>query len=317
MNIAPQKTRIVFILHGKIRRIENLIGQISSVFSPDHFHIQLQRTAYKGHAHSLAKDAVEQGLNHIISVGGDGTLNEVLNGVIAASKMSALQTLDNLRIGILPYGAGNDFARGMGLSKSISDLKYAIEMDQWMVSDIGKMEFVDDCGIALSRYFINIADIGIGGIIAQKLSRTTKWAGATLTYQMAILTTLFTYNHQKVKIRSDSFNYDGNIMGVIMANGQYFGSGLGIAPDAKINDGLLNLILIGPISILDYLLQIPKLKKSILIEHPQLSYKTIKEVQINHCECPLPIDMDGEFVGFTPINLAVIPAQIKVLTPVK
>jgi len=315
MSLSNEKKLIVFIIHGKINRKKRLEEQLLSAFPRKSYQIKLLWTQFKGHAISLASKSVDDGFNHIISVGGDGTLNEAINGVLSNSRIDFEQSQNELRVGILPYGAGNDFARGVGITKSLVALEQAIKMDLWTATDIGKMEFNGIQGQRETRYFINIADIGIGGVIAQKLSRMSKWAGATITYQLVILSTLWSYKHQNVIIRSKEYSYDGAIMGVIMANGRYFGSGLGIAPGAKINDGVLNLVHIGPISVLDYLLQIPKLKKCALIQHPQLSYHTLKELKIEHQESPLPIDMDGEFVGFTPLHLKVIPRAIKIWMP--
>ena len=244
-------------------------------------------------------------------MGGDGSLNEVINGVMRAH----CNNLNDIRIGLLPNGTGNDFARTMGVTPDVAVLKKWIEEDAYRVIDIGLTEYFDGNRLPVSRYFVNITDVGIGGAIAQRLANSSKVLGPTITYQKAILTALLTYKNQPVKIHADSFDYESDIMSLIIANGRFFGGGMGIAPDALPDDKLFSVVIVGKISILEYLMNLGKIKKSQKIVHPEIKYLTASQLLIESSTGPIPIDMDGEFVGYTPLKLKVVPAAIKFISP--
>jgi diacylglycerol kinase (ATP) len=301
--------QIAFIVHGKMAHRDKQITSIKETFA-DSFDCRFMITEYTNHAVQLSQSAVSDGADYIISVGGDGSLNEVANGV-----MKNPERAKQIQVGLLPHGTGNDFAKTVRVSKSISDLKGFIESGSFKPIDLGLADFTDGSGVKTQRYFINITDVGIGGVIAKKLAGSSKILGPTITYQKAILSTLFTYQNVPVKVTADSFSYTGNTMAFIMANGKYFGAGLGIAPDANVADGLCSLITIGDISILDYLRNLGRIKKCLKLEHPKVQYASAKQILVESTEKELPIDMDGEFIGYTPLKIRVIPGAVNFLCP--
>ena len=136
-----------------------------------------------------------------------------------------------------------------------------------------------------------------------------------LTYQKGILTALLTYKNQPVKVRANTFDYEKSVMSLIVANGRFFGGGMGVAPDARVDDGLFSVVIIGEISTLVYLKNLGEIRKSRKIEHPELKYLSASEILIESRSGPLPIDMDGEFIGYTPVKMKVIPAAIRFIAP--
>ena len=300
--------KIVFILHGKIKRQDKLIAQLKFLFGEAYqpcFYV----TTHADHSVELAQHAVAEGATHIICLGGDGSLNEVVNGVLTSGQ--AESDISNIKIGLLPYGTGNDFARTMGVLNDGRLLKQWIDDDSYRSIDVGHTGYCDRHGKTTSRYFINITDVGIGGAIAQDLDTSSKMFGPTLTYQKAIISALLTYKNRAVKITGDTFTYTGKIMSLVVANGRFFGGGMGIAPDAKVDDKLFSVVVIGAISIFEYLQNLGNIKKSKRIEHNELQYLSVSEILIESADAePLPIDMDGEFIGYTPIQMKVVPAAI-------
>lgn len=304
---------IAFIFHGKIKNRKNIFSSIHKHFNSRH-KFKLVFTERAGHSVLLAQKAVVEGFTHIICVGGDGSLNEVVNGIMKVKANVSNNRWSDIRLGVLPMGTGNDFAKSLNVSKDIEDLKRTIESDSFKVIDLGFAEYHNTSGEKQHRYFINITDVGMGGMVAERLSRYAKWMGTTLTYQRAILSTLLTYKNQSVKATSDTFVYEGKVMNFIIANGKYFGSGLGIAPDAMTDDGEFSVVIFGEISLLDYIKNLREVQKCKKISLPGLQYKSAREVYI---ESPspgsLPIDMDGEFIGYAPVKLSIVPAVIKFL----
>ena len=166
-----------------------------------------------------------------------------------------------------------------------------------------------------SGYFINITDLGIGGVISRKLAGSRKLLGATLTYQAVIISTAFIgYKHQLIKAKADKFEYAGKIMNFIVANGKYFGSGLGIAPDAKPDDGLFSIVIVGDVSLWDYLMNLSTIRKCLKVKHPKLQYFDAEEICIKS-ESLLPIDMDGEFIGYSPLKINIIHNVLTFIAP--
>ena len=160
-------------------------------------------------------------------------------------------------------------------------------------------------GEELKRYFINITDVGLAGYIVQNIDLSGTFINGYLTYQKAIIQTFLTYKHIKVRLESAEMNWEGSILSLIMAKGKFFGTGLCIAPHANIDDGKLGLVLIGDVSLWDYIRNLGKLKKGLKLEHPEASYHTIGGCKITPIEGECPIDMDGEFVGYAPMEVPV------------
>lgn len=303
---------IAFIFHGRIKNRDRIFSDLQRTFGAAH-QLRSYVTESAGDSVKLAERAVKEGNTHIICAGGDGSLNEVANGLMQAKATTAAHLWANVRMGVLPMGTGNDFVKTVNSPKDAEGLKQVIEVDSCKTIDLGLVEYHSQKGEKQSRYFINITDVGMGGVVAERLSKYSKWMGAYLTYQRAILTTLLTYKNQPVRAKADGFTYEGNIMNFIVANGKYFGSGLGIAPDAVADDGEFSVVILGEISLTDYIKNLGSVQKCRKISHPGLHYKSAKEVTIDSPAGPLAIDMDGEFIGYSPMKVTVAPAAVKFL----
>ena len=300
---------IAFIFHGRIKNRESEFSRLRNTFS--NHQLKFYTTEKAGHSVELAEQAIHEGSTHIICAGGDGSLNEVANGVMITLNRLSEEQKAKIRVGVLPMGTGNDFVKTVKSPLDAEGLKRLIDADSYKHIDLGWTEYHTQTGEKKQRYFINITDVGMGGVVAERLSRYSKWMGAQLTYQRAILSTLITYKHQPIKSKADTFTYEGSIMNFIMANGKYFGSGLGIAPDAEVTDGKLSIVILGEISLLDYIKNLGTVKKCEKLVHPELEYKACKEVTIDSPAGPLAIDMDGEFIGYSPMTVKVVSAAIR------
>jgi len=295
--------KIVFIIHGKARKKKSLIGEIKRVFDETFFQVKICETQFEQHAILLTESAINEGFTCIVACGGDGTLNEVLNGLLKTK-------LPNIKLGLIPKGSGNDFIKTACSPRSLTGLKESVLRKNFKKIDIGFAEFISKDGSDTSRYFINITDLGIGGVIAQQLDEAIKIFGPNITYQYFIIKNFLIYKSQQLKVIGDDFEYSGNIMNFCAANAKYFGSGLGVAPDADISDGLLNVIAIGEVSLVDYLKNFSDLKKCKRLVHPAIKYYTSKTLLLESSKHQLPFDMDGEFVGYLPMKIAIQPQAI-------
>ena len=296
---------VTFIVHGQIKGKQKLLRTLDEIFGKGFF-VKIKQTSETHRAVWLTTEAIVEGTDYLVAVGGDGTVNEVVNAHLDSGKNK------EILIGIIPIGRGNDFVKSLGIQKNIKSLFQAVQNNSFTSVDVGCLTFYDANKIAINRYFINIADIGLGGLATQMIRTSPKYLGANISYAWAIFKSLIRYKSQKVKISTPDWIYEGDIISACMANGKFFGSGLCIAPDAKIDDGIAEIVLIGKVGIWDYLTKIPLLKKGKKINHPEVYYKKAMSCMIES-QTPMPIDIDGEFVGHTPLKMVMKQKMVKIL----
>ena len=303
--------KIAFIIHGKVRKKQEMILEIESTFS-DNYKIAFFFSEYSGHAIELSAKAAQEGFNYIICIGGDGSLNEVVNGVMQAKNRNKEL---NIKVGILPFGTGNDFIKTIKSPHTFSGIKNLIDNDSFKKIDLGIVQFKNRAGSDSCRYFINITDIGIGGVVVQNLGKYSKALGGNITYMMAIVNTLLSYRNQPIRAVADEFTFEGKVKNFVVANGKYFGSGIGIAPDAEVDNGKFSIVILAEASLIEFLNFSVTFKKCVKIDHPQIIYKSAKEITVDSLSTPQPIDMDGEFIGYSPMKIKILPGVLSFLCP--
>ncbi len=291
--------RLFFIINSRHHRVGADVLNLRNRFGNNH---EYRLTEFASHAIELAKHAVNHRYTHIIVVGGDGTINEVINGMLNSEAYEDWQPVFTF----LPRGSGNDLARTMGYDSSINSLHQRIEGNNIVDMDVGIARFREG-----NRYFLNVMDIGLGGSIALKVDTYRRGKWSFLAYQRAIWSVLPFYEKDSITIESISFQYEGKALSAVIANGRWFGGGLGIAPDAKINDGLLNLVVIGNVGLAEYLYYLPRIMMGKKINHKEVHYLEMKSLTVKgnnlHCE------MDGETSGASPVEISIIPGKIRIL----
>ncbi|MFD2202376.1 diacylglycerol/lipid kinase family protein [Shivajiella indica] len=296
---------VTFIVHGQISRKSKLLRLINETFAGD-FVVKVKQTTEFHHADLLTTKALEEGTDFLIAVGGDGTVHEVVNAYLSFG------LLKEVPIGIIPHGRGNDFVKSLGIHQNLKSLLNAVQKNQPKSIDVGWMMFSDSDRNIINRYFVNISDIGLGGLAVQMIKNRPKFLSPNISYAWAIFKSLIFYKSQNVKIITHDWSYEGNVMSLCMANGKYFGSGLCIAPEAELDDGIAEIVIIGNVGIWDYLTKISQLKSGKKIIHPKVFYGKAKKCSIES-QVPIPIDMDGEFVGYTPLKMEMLQKKVKIL----
>jgi len=252
----------------------------------------------------LARHAANSGTDRIMAVGGDGTWNEVINGVLSS---------DNPDIPCLlyPLGTANDWSRTHPAPANIKELKSRLFSKVSRKIDVGEISFIDNES-KTSRLFVNIADAGMGAQVVRKVNERSKWMGAGLTFIRAILETFISYENVPANVQMDDVNYDGPVRAIIIANGKFFGSGMCIAPDAEPDDGRFAVVIIGNVSVIDYLRYLPRIQKGLHIHHPRVNYYHTKNIKIDSSH-NLELEADGEYLGRVPANIGIRPGILTVL----
>ena len=300
--------KIVFIVNNKNNRLAKVLPRLDAYCR----HIALGRVQFvstlrKKHAIELARQATENGCDYLIAVGGDGTLHEVVNGLL----QSNLPTSEYPTLGLLPMGSANDFARNSHSSNSIEVLAERIQSNTSERIDLGKIVLHKTHEI---RYFINIAGVGLGAEVVKKLERSTSILGPGFNYFKNILNGFLTYRKKEVRLKGTTWQWKGPLLQLAVANGRFFGHGICIAPDARIADGEFQVAIFGDLSIWDYLKNIRKLKSGRRIDLPQVQYHNTREVLLEGDDA-CGIEADGEYVGHGPATISILPRAIRFLLP--
>ena len=302
--------KIHFVINGRYKHTERTKREIEKLFGKE-FSVSISVTTGNGHAIELSKNAVLNGVDYLIAAGGDGTMNEVVNGTMLVEKAKR----ENLVVGLYPLGGGNDFARTMKVTNNINDLYSFIKNNSVIKIDVGKLEYKKLSGEDAVRYFNNIADIGFGAEVAKRVNEGKKMYGPNFDFFKATVIGFLKYKRKQLKIESEKFNWSGSLLILCLANGKYFGSGLGIAPHANINDGKISITLAGNVSVIDYLKYLGTIRKALFVKHPELYYKEVESCTIEPVGEPCLIETDGEMIGRIPLKATMLKHEINFLAP--
>ena len=239
-------------------------------------------------------------------VGGDGSVNEVANGVGGR---------DGIEIAMIPRGTGWDFARSQGLPRSVAEAARAATNGAVRTIDLGRATYRSWGGTDQATWFANIASAGMSGAIAQRANATTKALGGKASYLIATLAVFARWKNDLVTVRVGGEERRATMHDVIVANGSTFGGGMRICPEASAEDGLFDVLLIGDITKLDLLRTMPKIYRGTHLPHPKAELLRGSSVTVDADE-PLPVELDGEQPGTTPVRFEVVPRALRLRVPV-
>lgn len=317
--------RIAFFVNSLMLGKQKTLTALHQTFE-NHLH-DIFESQYPQHTIKLVADAVSsQRYSHFIIIGGDGSMNEGLNGLLQGVRLSEdlsvgveqrydWSALQKLVVGLYPAGTGNDFARSIAAKPNFQYILDCIEQNKIRAIDIGYALFNNVENYRSERFFMNITDVGMGGAVAVKISQKSRWLSSKMFYNKAIIQTFLTYKKQNMLCYSEKEKiWEGKAMSIIGANANYFGGGLGIAPDVQLDSGMMQVVVLGNIDLWDYLINLPVVMKKRHIKHPQVFYHIVPEIIITPVDEDLPIDMDGEFVGYAPLLLRKLYRKLNFLT---
>ncbi|MEE9236903.1 MAG: diacylglycerol kinase family protein [Thermoplasmata archaeon] len=273
--------------------------------------MEVEYTSEPWSAVSLVRSALRRGKSDIAIVGGDGSVNEVLNGFIEDDRLVDRDA----RLTIIPVGSGCDYAKALGLPSGLEHAQRLLRSEVFRTVDVGKATYRSLQGTTETRYFANILEAGAGGAVVDKVNRSSKPFGGRFAFMWAIITTLPSYTNEVVEVRVDGeLVAEEPMNSVIVANGMYYGSGLKPAPKAELDDGIFDLVLFGDIHFGDALRNLGKLRKGELVEHPKVKYLRGKSVSAT-AQAEVLAEMDGELVGTLPMDVTILPhlLQVRVL----
>jgi diacylglycerol kinase (ATP) len=303
---GTQRVRIAIILNGISFKKQFFYSKILPPLEKA-FEVRVFETRSKTEAIFLASDAVDKQFRVILAAGGDGTVNQVLNGVLKGREENS----DLPILGVIPLGTGNDFARALKLTTDVQPLITRLTRMVPTTLDVGKIEYQQDGKSGLS-YFINVADAGMGPEVVSRLMDSTRPFGSAVAYYAAIINTFFSYKPMQVKIKTGTWTWENQLRTVAIGNGNFYGHGLCIAPDATPDDGLFSTFVCGDVSVLEFIRYSGTLKNSKKIKHPKVSYASATQLELTSAK-PCRIEADGELLGFLPATISILPSRIRFL----
>ena len=294
---------IVVVLNPKAGRyrairhkgtLQNLLEQVSRRTG---LTWRIVQTSRPGQATELARQAAEEGASIVVAAGGDGTCGEVANGIIGTPAL----------LGVLPLGTGNDFARCAGIGEN---LQIAVEN-----LFTGKPRRID-LGSVAGRYFINVAGCGLDAAVAKRVNQGFRFLHGTAAYVAALFQTILTFKPVSMRITIDGEEQHLNALLCTVANTQSYGGGMRIAPYAQIDDGLLDVCIVKAVNKLEFVSVFPRVYSGTHITHPCFLMHTARRVHVESTP-PVPVLVDGDVMGTTPVEFTVHPGAIEVILPVK
>lgn len=267
------------------------------------------RTECPGHATDLVRQALRDGHDRIVSIGGDGTHHEVVNGFFDDAGAIRPEAV----LAVVPIGTGSDFGRTLRLPPG-ADAVPLITRGRVVHSDLGRVTYTRHDGGVATCYFINVADFGAGGAVAERVNNSSKGFGGFWSFFWGVLTTLIRYRAPQFELEIDGQTVNGRSLSVIVANAEYYGGGIHVAPRASLEDGFMDVFVLADMSILRAVLNLRRFYIGDLLDRPSLVRPfQAKRIVLRSPERVL-INLDGEQPGLLPATVEAVPKAIRIVT---
>ena len=259
-----------------------------------------------GHLTELAREAAGRGARLLVVVGGDGSVNEVVNGIGELD--------DPPELAIIPRGTGWDFVRTFSIPRRVEDAAAVALGGAIRSVDLGRASYRAWDGSEAERMFANVASAGMSGAIAKRANETSKALGGKASYLWALFAVFSRWSASDLHVTVDGEERRGRMFDVIVANGKFFGGGMKICPEASPDDGLLDTLTIGDVTKLDLVTTMPKIYRGTHLPHPKAELLRGELVAVDS-ETPVPIELDGEQPGTTPARFESLPGRLRLRVP--
>ena len=260
-----------------------------------------------GHARDLARRAAEEGAGLIVVVGGDGTVNEVANGLLALEG-------GRPELAVIARGTGTDFVRHFRIPTKLEGAVGVALSGRVRTIDAGRVAFRSWSGEEVEAYFVNSASAGMSGAVAQRANSSSKALGGKASFLYATLAVFARWHASEMEVEVDDERRSGLLYDAIVANCRYLGGGMAMTPDAEPDDGLFDVLVIGDITRRDLALTLPKVYRGTHLPHPKAEALRGRRVAVR-AATPLPVELDGEQPGTTPATFEVVPAALRLRVP--
>ena len=287
------------------RRREAILDRVAARLGP----VEVATTGGRGDATTIARAATQRGVDRLLVAGGDGTTSEVVHGMLDAA--DALPPAP--RLGLLPLGSGRDLARSLGLPRRLPGALDVIAADHVQTIDAGRLEHRDASGRPSRRHFVNEASAGLSGATVARVGRLAKRVGPGVAFAVGAISAILSHRPVEVAVEIDGVRqYEGPVSLIVAANGRSFGAGMQVAPGARLDDGLLEIVLVRGLTVPRLLSNLPSLYRGRHGGHPAVSFHAARTLEVLPKALAAPIDLDGESAGELPMRAEILPGALRV-----
>jgi YegS/Rv2252/BmrU family lipid kinase len=300
--------RVIVNPHAGKRHVGQEIPELERTLRSRGLPYRLLRTEGPGDATRFAREALQAGGRFLVAVGGDGTVHEVVNGMFDGE---GKPLITDTVLGVVAAGSGCDFIRTFGLPGDATRACHHLTGENTYPLDVGKITYTTTNGERAVRYFVNIAEVGLGAAVAARAERMSPRLGRS-KYFLGFWLTLPRFKLAEVRIVAGRKTYEGPAYLVVVGNAQYYGGGMKISPRSYPGDGVLDVLIFkGPKS--DSFTMLPKIYRGEHLPHDHVEEFRVKSELLVEADRPLPIESDGEVLGSTPVTFEVLaqPIQMK------
>jgi diacylglycerol kinase (ATP) len=280
--------------------VSRALPRVESVLRNKNLAYRIVRTTHPGHATEAARQALSDGERYLVAVGGDGTVHEVVNGMVSDGGPVAADAV----LGVVAAGSGCDFVRSFGLPGDAVHAAERLTGDRVRAIDVGTVT----CADGITRCFVNIAEAGLGGAVVARAANLGKLLGGA-RYAAGFWLTLPRFRPAAVRLDADGQYHAWRAYNVVVANCRFYGGGMQISPNSDPGDCLLDiLVMTGPKS--DSFATLPKVYKGAHLPHRNIAELQAARLGIE-ADTPLPVEADGEVLGVTPASFGIIPSCVR------
>ena len=272
-------------------------GRARRALQAEQIDFELRESRSAEHIAELVAEGVAAGATQFAGVGGDGTAHLIVNALMAAALP------DPATLGILPAGSGSDFIRTFALPRRLEDAVKHLRTDAVYPCDVGRLS-----GGFGDRYFLNVADVGVAAAAVKITERLPRWMGG-VRYGIGFWLTLAGFPSRAIRMTAGSRTYEGPAINVVAANGQYFGGGMNVAPNATVMDGMFDIqVFKGPRRLAFSVM--PKVIRGTHVRHPNVKHFVAPSFTLE-CDESWPIEADGEVLGKGPLTGHIVPEALR------
>lgn len=283
------------------RRWAALVGPLTDGLGP----FDTRFTEQRGDGKRLAQEEAVAGRQLVVAFGGDGTISEVVDGLVAAGTQTQL--------GIIPRGTGGDFRRSVCLPKQVAEAALHLQKAQVRRIDVGRARFVGEDGTTTSRCFVNVASFGFSADVASRANRSSKWFGAKLAFLGATVRSLVGYDNVEVMVQVDGGAAQRHtVLMAAVGNGCFFGGGMKICPGGALDDGILDLVMVGDMTKMGVLANMGRLYEGTHVHLEEVDSVKARSVQVTPVDdkAKISIELDGETPGYLPATFDILPGVL-------
>lgn len=281
---------------------------IAALLRKSEINFSVKFTERKSQAIDFTIESIAAGYRKIITVGGDGTLNEVVNGVFSNNSCPT----NAISLGLIPVGTGNDWGRMFGIPLDYEKAVGIIKENKQLVHDIGVVSFFIGSEKFI-RQFINIAGLGFESVVVRRTNiQKDKGRGGKLIYFYNLVMSLLSYKNTKAEVIIDGVKINADVFSINVGNGRYCGGGMRQTPNALPDDGLLDVTIINGMGKFEIIRNLKILYDGSILNHPKIDGYKCKSLKVNS-DSILYAEADGESLGHTPVEFKIIPASINVI----